>query len=128
MDDKTKRLMNKLSDEVFEYGKNDCFTFTNALVKSFHGKDYLKLHAGYKSKKQADEYIKRFGGIEALTTGTLGYSVSPEKCIDGDVVIAEVSPGQVALGFVSNKNGLFKTKTRAINIPLKKCLRGWRIK
>jgi len=38
---KINKLMNKLSDELFAYGKNDCFTFTNALVKEWHGKDYL---------------------------------------------------------------------------------------
>jgi len=122
------KLINKLSDEPFAYGKNDCFTFTNALVKEWHGRDYLKLHLVYKNKKQAKEYIEKHGGIEALTIGTVGYSQKPELCVDGDAVSAEVSPGEIALGFVFKGYGFFKMKKNGVfKMPLKKCRMGWRL-
>jgi len=123
---KMNTLINKLSDRPFKYGENDCFTFTNALVKEWHGKDFKKLHQ-YKNKKEAITYIRDNKGIEALITGTLGYSCAPEECADGDVVSAEVSADEVAVGFVFNGNGLFLGKT-VVKIPLKKCRMGWRIK
>ena len=116
---KLNKLVNDLSDKDFEYGKNDCFTFTNALVKAYHSKDYLKLHSGYTNEAEA--------GIEALTTGTLGYSRNPELCAEGDVVSAEVAPEEIALGFVAGKYALFKMESRVIKLPLKKCRMGWRI-
>lgn len=119
-------LINKLADEPFKYGKSDCFTFTNALVREWHGLDYRALHR-YKSEKAANAYIAQFGGIEKLTTGTLGYGCDPLKCRDGDVVIAEVAPDQIALGFVFGEGGLFKTKKTVLKIPLKKCIKGWRL-
>ena len=124
---KMNDLINKLSDEPFKYGKNDCYTFTAKLVKQWHGKDYVKLHAVYKNKKQADEYIKEHGGIEALTTGTLGYSVAPERCKNGDVVTAMIAPEEIGLGFVFNGFGYFKTKKKPVRVPLENCRMGWRL-
>jgi len=112
MKGKMNKLINKLSDEKFKHGSADCFTFTNALVKEWHGKDFRKLHP-YKSKSSALRYIEAHGGIEALTTGTLGYSIAPTACVDGDVVSASVGSG-IALGFVK--------------IELAKCRLGWSIK
>jgi hypothetical protein len=126
MSDKLKELMNKLSDEPFEYGVNDCFTFTNALVKEFHGRDYRKLHP-YKTEEEAREHMKDFG-IEGLTLGTLGYAIQPTSCKDGDVVSAMVAKGEVALGFVWNGKALFKTRKRSISLPLSRCRLGWSIK
>jgi len=126
---KMNALINKLSDEPFKYGTSDCFTFTSALVAAWHGtgSTYRMLHQ-YKNKKEALKYLASYGGIEALTTGTLGYSrKTPELCEDGDVVTAEVAPGDMALGFVFDGHGLFKTKTRVIKMSLKKCSKGWRM-
>lgn len=122
---KMNELINKLSDEPFEYGKNDCYTFTAALVKQWHGADFSKLHRDYKDEGTAKKYIKTFGGLSALTTGTLGYGCSPEDCDDGDVVIAELP--DPTLGFVFNGYGLFKTKKKVKKLKLSKCLKGWRI-
>lgn len=127
---KMNDVINSLADEPFKYGKNDCYTFTSTLVKSWHGKDYTKLHAVYKSKKAADKYIEENGGIEKLTTGTLGYSVPPELCQSGDVVTAQVghTDKDIALGFVFNGFGYFKYKKKIIRIPLENCRMGWNIK
>jgi hypothetical protein len=124
---KMNKLINALSDAPFQYGKNDCYIFTAKLVKEWHGKDYVKHHAVYKNKKQADEYMARFGGIEKLTTGTLGYSCKPEDCQDGDVVSCDVGSG-VAVGFVFNGTGLFKYKKTVVKVPLDDCRLGWRIR
>ena len=120
------KLINKLSDEPFKYGTNDCFTFTNALVKEWHGKDFRKLHP-YKNRKQANEYMRQHHGIERLTVGTLGYPVAANHCTDGDVVLADVGDGP-ALGFVFEGHGLFKFKKTVLKLSLKKCLKGWRIR
>jgi len=117
--------INELADKPFEYGKNDCFTFTNALVREWHGVDYRHLHR-YRTKKKAEEYMADNGGIEALTTGTLGYSVDPMKCGDGDVVSANVGGG-IAVGFVFDGHGLFKTAKKVAKMPLKKCSKGWKL-
>jgi len=125
---KLNSLINKLSDVSFEYGKNDCFTFTNALVKEWHGKGYRHLHP-YKNKKQAFKYIKENMSFEMLITGTLGYPVAAEHCKDGDVVIAHIGGNDLpVLGFVYKGHGLFKTKTKVMKLSLKKCSRGWRIR
>jgi len=97
-------------------------------VEEWHGRDYTKLHAVYKSKKQAKEYMDAHMGIEQLTRGTLGYSVAAEHCKDGDVATAEVAPGEIALGFVYQGEVMFKMKKTVIKIPLKKCRMGWRIR
>lgn len=123
---KMNKLINKLADEPFEFGKNDCFTFTAKLVKEWHGKDYIKLHSVYKTEDQALEYMSIHGGIEALTRGTLGYSCDPEQCQDGDVVTAQVGPG-VALGFVFKGYGLFKSENKILKLKLSKCRLGWRL-
>ncbi len=123
------KLINELSDQPFKYGSTDCYQFTARLVKEYHGADYIKLHVVYKNKKEAAEYMARHGGIEALTTGTLGYPLKDvREGLTGDVVSATVTPGEVALGFVVNGYGLFKTAKRVAKIPLKKCRLGWRIK
>ena len=126
---KMNELINKLSDEEFKYGKNDCYLFTTRLIKEWHGADYdyTDLHAVYKNEIEAELYMESFGGIEALTTGTLGYSVSPQLCRDGDMVSAEVGGG-IALGFVFKEHGLFKAKKKVLKIPLSQCRLGWRIK
>lgn len=128
MKSKMNTLINDLSDKPFKYGSNDCYSFTAKLVKEWHGQNFIKLHAVYKNEKQARQYMELYGGIEALTTGTLGYSCDPTKCKDGDVVTAEVSKGEVALGFVFDGHGLFKGRKRVLQIPLKMCRQGWRIK
>jgi hypothetical protein len=120
-------LINKLADEPFKYGKSDCFTFTNALVREWHGHDYRKLHP-YKTKSEAEAYIGHHGGIEALTVGTLGYPVAAEHCVDGDVVIADLNADGPVLGFVFDEHGLVKTRKKVAKLPLSKCLRGWRIR
>jgi len=125
---KLNSIINKLADKPFEYGTCDCFIFTNALVKAWHNKDYLPLHNSYHNEESARAYLKAFGGIEALTTGTLGYSVDPSLCVDGDVATAEIAPGEVALGFVFDGNVLFKTEKTVVKLPLAKCRRGWRIR
>jgi hypothetical protein len=124
---KMNDLINKLSDEPFKYGKADCYTFTAKLVREWHGKDFTKIHAVYKSKKQADKYMYEFNGIETLTTGTLGYSVPPERCRSGDVVTALVGPETIALGFVFNGFGYFKGKKAVVKVPLENCRMGWRL-
>lgn len=120
-------LINKLSDEPFKLGKSDCFTFTNALVKAWHGEGYRHLHT-YKTKREAMVYLRDNFGIEILTTGTLGYSVPLSICEDGDVATADVGGGEIALGFIHDGNGLFKGKSGVKRIPLKKCRKGWRIR
>jgi len=125
---KMNKLINKLSDEPFEYGVNDCFTFTNALISVWHGSghNYSVLHQ-YENKKEALKYLEVYGGIEKLTTGTLGYPRAPELSEDGDVITAEVAPGEIALGFVFKGFGLFMTEKRVIKLSLKKCSKGWRM-
>jgi hypothetical protein len=123
---KMNNLINKLSDAPFQFGKNDCYTFTARLVKEWHGKDFTKNHAVYETDAEAAEYTNQYGGIEALTTGTLGYPCLPTDCRDGDVVSAYVGTG-VAVGFVFKGNGLFKSK-KVLKLPLSKCHMGWRVK
>lgn len=126
---KLNKLVNKMADEGFEYGKNDCYSFTTALVKEWHGEDLSKIHKVYKNRKQAEEYMRKSGGIEALTTGTIGYPrKSPKLCEDGDVVTAEVEKGVIGLGFVFDGKGLFLMKKTVAKIPLDKCRMGWKIK
>lgn len=126
---KMNALINDLCDAPFEFGVNDCYVFTAKLVKEWHGKDYLSAHSVYKNEAQAKAYIENNGGIAALTTSTLGKSFLPELCEDGDVVVAEVSKNEWALGFVFRGFGWFKGKRKQVfRIPLNKCLHGWRVK
>ena len=123
---KFERVFAELADEPFKYGKNDCFHFTARLVNVWHGKDFRKLHP-YKSKKGAEDYMDRFGPIEVLTTGTLGYPLaSMDEIRDGDVVSLEVAKGQIGLGFVANGKAWFKTKSRVIAVDPTKCRMAWR--
>lgn len=124
---KMNKLINELSDAPFKYGTNDCYSFTAKLAKEWHGIDHVKLHAVYKNQKEAEEYIAMHGGIESLITGTIGYGCDPMKCRDGDVVTAEF-PSGIALGFVFNGYGLFKSKKTVLKLPLNKCSKGWRVK
>lgn len=122
-------LINELSDEPFKYGKCDCFIFTAKLVKAWHGKDYLPLHLkAYKNKKTAEEYMAKFNGIESLATGTLGYPVRAADLWDGDVALAHFNGIGDALGFVFNGRAYFKGPKKVMQMPVKKCLRGWRIR
>jgi len=123
---KMNTLINKLSDAPFKYGENDCFKFTNALVKEWHGKDFRPQHK-YKTKTAALKYMADFGGIEALTTGTLGYSCDPELCGDGDVVSADIAPNEIGLGFVFDGWALFKGPKTVYKMRLRKCRMGWRL-
>ena len=124
------KIINKLSDEPFEFGKNDCFTFTNSLVKEWHGKDFLAAHIHrYEDEKTAQKYIEAFGGIERLITGTIGY---PHKYVglaqNGDVVTAEVGPGEIGIGFVYEGKAFFKGKKKVLQMKLNKCRMAWSIK
>jgi len=125
---KMNTLANKLADQDFKYGKLDCYIFTAKLVKEWHGKDFSHLHAVYKSQNAAEHYIEANGGIDALTTGTLGYPLrSTSLAEDGDVVTADVN-GDVVLGFVFKGSGLFKMKKSLVKVPLKKCQTAWQVK
>lgn len=125
---KMNSVINELADKDFKFGKNDCYVFTAELVKAWHGKDYTKLHAVYETELDAEEYMRAHGGIEALTTGTLGYSIDPLECRDGDVVSAQVGVnGKIGLGFVYDGYGLFKSGKKVKKLKLNKCRKGWRI-
>ena len=121
-------LINKLADQPFKIGKCDCFTFTNALVKEWHGGEgYRHLHP-YKNRGEAIYHMHKNLGIENLTVGTLGYPVAAFDCKDGDVVTANTGEFDIALGFVYDGHGLFKSKKSVVKIPLKDCRQGWRIR
>jgi len=122
---KMNKLINKLADEPFKHGKNDCFTFTNALVKEWHGHDFRHLHP-YKNKKEALEYIAKNGGIEALIIGTLGYSTRTSLLRDGDVGLVDTPDGP-ALGFIYDDHILVKYKKTVLKVPLANGLKGWTI-
>ena len=124
---KLNAAVNRMADAPFKYGVNDCYIFTSTLVKIWHGRDFTKKHAVYKSKKGAAEYMAKFGGIEALTTGTLGYSVQTNLLADGDVVLCQMEEGEIALGFVYDGQGLFLGNKTVLRVPLEHCLKGWRI-
>ena len=122
------KLLNQLADEPFRWGKSDCFHFTAQCVEVWHGIDFRPLHK-YKTMKQAEQYQAMFGGIEQLTTGTLGYPLKDvELARDGDVVTARVAKDMIALGFVAKDRGWFKLKKRVVPLPLNKCRKAWRIK
>lgn len=124
---KLNKLINKLADEKFEYGKNDCYTFTAALVKEWHGVDLTKVHLQYEDEESAHEYIEKCGGYIRLITGTIGYPrKKPEMCEDGDVVLANLP--DPTLGFVHDGHGIFKTDKSAKKLKLNKCIMGWSIK
>lgn len=72
--------------------------------------------------------METHGGIEALTTGTLGYPVATSQLENGDVVSAEISSGEVALGFVFRGYGYFKGHKQVMVAKLNKCRQGWKIK
>lgn len=118
-------LINKLADEPFEYGKSDCYTFTAALVKEWHGKDFSKA-IQYEDEDGANDFLKTYG-YPALVTGTLGYPrTDVTNCEDGDVVLANLP--EPMIGFVYNDYGYFKTKKTVVRLKLKKCLIGWKVK
>ena len=123
---KMNSIINKLADEEFKFGENDCYIFTAKLVKEWHGKDYTKLHAVYSNDEEAKKYMELHGGIEELTKETLGYPIDPVACRNGDVVTAMVGDG-IALGFVYNGYGLFKSKKKVFRLSLDDCSKGWRI-
>jgi hypothetical protein len=121
-------LVNKLSDQPFEYGINDCFTFTNALVEAWHGKSFKDCQK-YKTKEEAMAYIAANGSLQTLIMEQLGYPVNAENCENGDVVTAKVGPdGSVAFGFVYDGHSLFKCNKGVKKLKLSHCLQGWRIR
>tara|TARA_R110000868_G_scaffold282733_2_gene543050 strand:- start:3667 stop:4059 length:393 start_codon:yes stop_codon:yes gene_type:complete len=80
----TIKALNEWEKRKFNYGDADCCQFVAHVIKHLSGKDYSKAFE-YRSEKEADNLISRFGGLKELITDILGEP--SESLQDGDPVV-----------------------------------------
>jgi hypothetical protein len=72
----------------FEWGANDCITFTVGFLELQTGRDYLTEHRPWRTAKQASKKLRDLGGLFFLFSSSLK-QINPNMAKDGDLTILE---------------------------------------
>lgn len=122
----TLRVINKMSQFGFEFGKTDCCLLPAAVVAAITGVNYGE-RFNYDSEQGANNIIEQHGGtIEALFTSLLGEPVTTGFDY-GDPVLFEIR-GQQTVGVWFGDDAYVRTQEgKIIPVPVRLASKGWRV-
>jgi hypothetical protein len=120
----TIKALNEWEKRKFNYGDADCCQFVAHVIKHLSGEDYSKAFE-YRSEKEADSLISRFGGLKELITDILGEP--SESLQDGDPVISNFPVIGETMGVKLGKYIVCLTETGMIKMPNSRQVCGWSI-
>lgn len=88
----------------FEWGKNDCLSFVAGAIFAVSGQDF---HEEYSTEEEANEILKKHGGVIGMISNRLGHEGSENVRMAGrgDVVVAYLP--NLAAGIVDDSGRFF---------------------
>lgn len=66
------RFITESCDKEFKYGEHDCFQFMSKAVFTMTGEDFSSEYDKYSTKEEAEDIIKKNGGMMAVIKKHLG--------------------------------------------------------
>jgi hypothetical protein len=109
----------------FAWGTFDCCLFPAICVDAMTGSNFVEeLKSHYSNKKEALEWIKEAGGLDAIVSSYLGDAVDPAFIGKGDVVMINGNP---ALGIFDGRHVLATGKDDLVLLPHSLIVKGWKI-
>ena len=76
------------SNKPFEWGSNDCITFTCGWIQDQTGRDYLADHRPWRTAREAHKKLRDLQGLFFLFDENFK-RINPSLAIDGDITIYE---------------------------------------
>ena len=134
-------VLYEIRDTPFEWGKSDCFSWTNTVVERLTGQNFflalcdsLKVpekDRHYKSSKGFKRLLKKYGvtSFYDLVYQMYGEPIKVSFARRGDVVMIEVlgTEQRPTLGICRGQDVMFKTLDGNALVPLAKCVCAWRV-
>lgn len=109
----------------FEWGVNDCCTFSCNWFKEITGKNLLPLVGGdYNDEKGAMLLLEKFGRDNA--SALFGEEIHPSLATPGDIVEADMEYGET-LGICLGLDSAFIGIKELITVRTLECKRAWRV-
>lgn len=110
----------------FDWGSNDCCTFTADAVKALTGRDLRAAFPAYSGEVGALRAIAAGGGLRQLATDLLGDPMSPKMAAVGDVVLV-INAEREMLGICNGTGVLAPGVAGMIVVGMDTAIAAWRI-
>ena len=118
----------KVSNESFAYGKNDCCLFSARVVDAMTGTEYAKkLAEMYHDERSALAYINSFGSIQEAVKDWLGKPTNLAFVQRGDVVLFN-NEGRETLGICVGDRIVSVGQTGIAYVPMDQAICTWKVK
>lgn len=118
----------KVSNESFAYGKNDCCLFAARVVDAMTGTEYAKkLAEMYHDERSALAYINSFGSIQEAVKDWLGEPTNLAFVQRGDVVLFN-NEGRETLGICVGDRIVSVAETGVAYVPMEQAICTWKVK
>ncbi len=115
----------------FSWDAQNCVLFTTRCIDAQRGTNYtLQVSERYPctNYRQGYRMMLRGGGLEALTTGYLGYPTNWAMLQNGDVVLGRAADRDVqVLGVLYNQAFLTTGLRGIVSMPMDYAIKGWRL-
>lgn len=110
----------------FDWGSNDCCTFTADAVNAMTGEDLRAAFPAYVGEVGALRAIAAGGGLQQLASNLLGDPMSPKMAAVGDVVLV-LNAGREMLGICNGTSALAPGKDGVVVVGMDSAIAAWRI-
>jgi len=110
----------------FDWGSNDCCTFTADAVHAMTGRSVREEFPSYDGETGALRAIAAGGGLQQLASNILGDPVSPRMAAVGDVVLV-LNAGREMMGICNGTSVLAPGKCGIELVGMETALAAWRV-
>jgi len=110
----------------FDWGSNDCCTFTADAVKAMTGKDLRGAFPTYTGEMGALRAVAEGGGLLQLVSSILGEPVSSKMAAVGDVVLV-LNAERELLGICNGTSVLAPGSAGMLALGIDTAIAAWRI-
>lgn len=110
----------------FDWGSNDCCTFTADAVRAITGRDVRRAFPIYSGEVGALRAIAEGGGLQRLVTQILGEPVSSKMAAVGDVVLV-LNAEREMLGICNGTSVIASGVEGMTLVSMETALAAWRI-
>lgn len=113
----------------YELGSWDCFRLACQVVEALRGDDLWPQFSGYRTRREALEYIGRYGrSFEACFDRVLAAErVDVKLARRGDIVCVRDASGEKHLGICDGVASLFLAEQGLTKVRTKTCVCSWRV-
>lgn len=71
-ENRLSEYLQKMKDEPFEWGKNDCILFAAKGYEAMHCENYYSKYLPYSTKEEAHAILKKYGGFRGIIGKNIG--------------------------------------------------------